>query len=272
MKFQFFRFRPQQDLAPNAEGGGEGGSGAPAATPPAAENQTGEDLTGLKNALAAERKRASQLDTEYKQYKAAFEGIDPEVAKQAATKLAQLQANQEEWNQKETALKTSLQEEFNRQITKEKETAKTWQEKHDGLLTRTLAQQAYEAAGGQSGGSDDGTTFFDAFFNNVKGGLRLNEKGQVEVVDGTGARRFSAKNSAEPRSAAEFFAGYSSHPVYSHFFAPQKNSKGGGMQPGAGTQKHNGTVRVIDRHDTSSLSDPGVIEALAKGDGSVIIR
>lgn len=268
-----FKFVPKYYLAPNSEGSSEGGGVAPESPNSSSSEQGGgEDVTGLKNALSAERKRASESEKQLKQLQLAYEGVDPAVAKQAQDRLKQLQQQQEEWNQRETQLKNTLTEDFNRRHSEAQKTAQGWQEKYEGLLKRTLAEQAYQSAGGRSGGADDGMTFFDSFFNNVSASLRLNEKGQLEVVDGTGARIFSKKNTSEPMNPMEFFNGFTQHPVFGYCFAAQGNSRGGGMQPGSSNVARNGSVRVIDRSDLSALSEPGVIEALAKGDGSVVLR
>jgi len=261
-------FRPA--IAFESDNGAGGNSGGTDPSP--SGDNSGEDLTGLKNALAAERKRASEAEKQFKQLQSSFDGIDPTAAKQAMENYKKLQEQQEAWNQKETELTNQLNEGFNRKLQTASQETETWKGKYNDLLTRTLAQQAYEAAGGRAGGSEDGITYFDAFFNNIKGQLKLNDKGQLEVIDGTGARIFSKKNTSDPMGANEFFAGYSTHPVFSHLFAAQGNSKGGGMQPGTGSYKGNGNVTVIDRNDIEALSRPGVLEAIAKGDGSVIVR
>lgn len=261
-------FRPA--IAFNADDGtgGEGGTQPPPENP---NPGNGEDVSGLKNALAAERKRAAEAEKQFKQLQQSFDGIDPTAAKQALDNYKKLQQQQEAWNQKETELSTRLNEEFDRKLKSASQETEGWKGRYNDLLTRTLAQQAYEAAGGRIGG-DDSISFFDAFYNNVKGQLRLNEKGQLEVVDGTGARIFSKKNTNDPMQANEFFASHSEHPVFSHYFQAANSSKGGGMQPGAGNYRGNGSVRVIDRGDSVALSEPGVLEAIAKGDGSVIVR
>jgi hypothetical protein len=269
MKFKRkFQFHNRFALAPNAEGGGEGG-GVPPTTPPA---PAGEDVSGLKSALAKERQLKTQFESQFKALQASFEGIDPVAAKQALDNYQKLTAQQEEWNQKETTLKTTLTEDFNRRFQAESSKVKEWETKHNDLLSRTLAQQAFEAAGGRAGGSEDGVTFFDSLYNNYRNSFRLNEKGQMEVVDSTGARLYSAKNTSEPMSPAEFFAGKVDHPVFSYCFAATQDSKGGGMRPGAGKTPANGMVRVIARNDVNALSEPGVIEALAAGDPSIVVR
>lgn len=232
-----------------------------------------EDVTGLKNALSSERKLKADLERQLKQIQAAYGEISPDAARQAQQRLAQLNAQQEEWNQKETQLTNRLNDEWNRKLQTETQKGKEWQGKYQELKKLILAEAAYQSAGGRAGGSEsDGMTFFQAFYNNVGVHLRLNEKEELEVVDATGARLYSKKKDSELMSPAEFFAGYATHPVFSTLFAAQNNSRGSGMNPGAGNRAFSGQVRVIDRNDIQALSEPGVIEALAKGDGSVIIR
>lgn len=227
--WKFFRFVYQ-----NAEPGAGSGGGTP--PEPTSPTQPGgeppEDISGLKSALAKERDGATALRRQLAQLQEQVKGIDP--AKYA--QLEELQKRAEEWNQKEVELRTRYESEWVTKVKAEQERANQFEQRLLDLTMRTQAEKAYQAAGGRNGAGDDGTTFFDAFFTNVQKSLRLNEKGtEVEVVDASGARLFSKKDSTKPMTAAEYFSSMAKHPVFGHYFAPQQPGKGGGMQPNSTT-------------------------------------
>lgn len=229
-----FKFRSQSSLAPNSpepiEGGGNSTPPEPVTnaegsnlTPP----EPSEDLSGLKSALQKERDRANQTDKQLKQIQEMFKGIDPEKYKQ----LQVLQAQAEEWNQKEAQMRQTLDQEWAGKLQAEQKKTQEAEQRYQNLLLRTQAEKAYQVTGGRSGGGDDNVTFFEAFFKNVDRSLKLNDKGELEVIDGNGVRLFSKKDATKPMSAAEYFSGLLTHPVLGHYFAPQQPGKGGGMQP-----------------------------------------
>lgn len=202
-----------------------------------------EDLTGLKSALENERKRSKELDRQFKQLQETVKDIDPNKYKE----LLSLQAQSEEWNQKEASLRTELETSYTQQLQAERQKVQQSDSRYQDLLKRTLAEKAFQAANGRSGGGEDGTTFFDAFYSNINAGLKLNDKGQIEVVDGTGARLFSKKDASKPMEPIEYFSSLTKHPVFGGYFAPNENARGGGMPPGSGS-------RHISTDDASKLS------------------
>lgn len=218
-----FKFKNQSSLAPNSPEPIEGGGTNP--TPP--EPAPAEDVSGLKSALQKERERANQVDKQLKQIQEMFKGIDPEKYKQ----LEVLQAQAEEWNQKEAQMRQTLEQEWTGKVQAEQKKMQDAEQRYQTLLLRTQAEKAYQAAGGRSGGGEDNVTFFDAFFTNVNKSLKLNDKGELEVLDGNGVRLFSKKDASKPMSAAEHFSGLIAHPVLGHYFMPQQPGKGGGAQP-----------------------------------------
>lgn len=225
-----WKFRPYIFLAPNdatpAEGGGAGtGQTTGEGTPPDPQSQ--EDVSGLKTALQSERQRASQLEKQFKALQETFRDVDPKKYQE----LQQLQLQAEELNQREAKLKSELEADFQKRLVSEQQKTQALQTQLLDLQKRISAEKAYQAANGRSGGSDDGTTFFDAFYATIGGQIRLNDKGQPEVIDAAGARRYSSKNGSEPMGLAEFFSSLIQHPVYAHYFAPTNNGKGGGMPP-----------------------------------------
>jgi hypothetical protein len=219
----------------------QSGGGMPPETPETAPEKPAEDVTGLKNALEAERKRARDLERQYKQAQEAIKDIDPEKYK----RLEQLQTQAEEWNKKEIDLRNALELDYNTRL-KVEQTKYTELNSHlNELMLRTAAEKSFQMAGGRSGAGDDGTSFFEAFYSNVRGRLQLTEKGGVEVIDNNGVRQYSKKDATKLMTPDEYFSGQISHPVYGNFFERQQPGKGGGMSPNQ--------VTVSAGQDLSSL-------------------
>jgi len=215
----------------NGAGGGSGAGGI--ATPPTVEPSeppAGEDLAGLKSALEKERARANAAEKAFKQQQESIKGIDPEKYKQFET----LQAQAEQWGQRETKLRSEFEEQLQRSVQVEQGKVAEIQEQYNGLLKRTAIAQAYQACPtpGRMGGGEDGVNFFDSFCTLIEKTLRMNDKGELEVLDGNGVRRYSSKDASKLMSATEYFSTLSGHPVYGQYFqAP--STKGGGMTANA---------------------------------------
>lgn len=230
MKFDFYG-RPIAGMAiatdPDNNPENNGGSGGIPPEPVTEPPPVGEDLSGLKKALESERSAAKELKRKVAQMEELFKGIDPEKYKQ----LEALQKQAEEWNQREITIKQELEKDYQNAIANEQKKVQTLESQYKDLVLRTQAEKAYSIVGGRTGGGEDGITFFEAFFGNITKSLRLNDQGQIEVIDANGVRRFSKKDASKPMPASEFFAELVTHPVLGHYFQPQKPGKGGGMQP-----------------------------------------
>ncbi|MBD2021889.1 hypothetical protein H6F43_17040 [Leptolyngbya sp. FACHB-36] len=243
------RFAPIVAFEPdNGAGSGTQPTPDPAPAPP-------EDVTGLKSALQKERDGRSTLEKQFKQLQESVKGIDPEKYKQ----FEQLQAEAEKWNQREAEMKTTLETQYQTQIQAEQQKVKDWEGKYQELLKRGEAEKAFQAANGRSGGGEDGVTFFEMFYSSIGKALKLNDQGQLEVVDGNGVRLFSKKDASKPMGAAEYFSGLVAHPVYAHHFGPNEKAKGSGTQPGStnsGTNPH---------RDLSGMNRAARLTALREG-------
>lgn len=234
-------------LAPNdgdaGAGGGTGGTGdSSGGDGSGGTGGTGEDVTGLKNALTNERKRAGDLEKQFKQLQESVKGIDPEKYKQ----FEALQAEAEKWNQKEVEIRQGLETEWTKKVEAEQTKAKGFESMYLNLLKRTEAEKAYQVVKGRTGAGEDGITFFDSFLAVAGNSLRLNDKGQLEVIDANGTRKFSAKDATKPMTAAEYFETLTKHPVLGHYFERQNDARGGGMQ-----QSHN--FGNLSQQDLSKL-------------------
>lgn len=227
-------------IAFNADGGVDGGSPAiepPTTTPEIPTSGEGEDVSALVDTMRKERiraneeeKRRKELERQFKQLQESVKGIDPEKYKQ----FEALQAQAEEWNKKEVELRNNLESDFQARITAEQEKIKVWEAQYNDLLLRTETEKAYQLANGRSGGGDDGTTFFDLFYQSQSKRLQFNPQSkQLEVIDQNGVRLYSKKDSSKPMSAVEYFQSLITHPVFGYYFQPDPNKRGSGTQPGS---------------------------------------
>jgi len=217
----------------NGTGAGGAGGGVPPAPAPAGGAGAPEDVTGLKNALESERKTAKTLAAQVRELQEQFKDIDPVKYKQ----LQAVQQQNEELNQREAKFRSELETEWTQKVTAEQNKTKDLMTQLNDLRMRTEAEKAYQASNGRSGAGDDNLSFFDVFYGNISRNLQLNDKGQIEVVDATGARLYSKKDATKLMSPAEYFASLTTHPVFGHFFAPQQPGRGGGMTPQNGTHR-----------------------------------
>lgn len=219
------RFARTITISPDNDDQSGGGTPPPTPTPP----EPAEDVSGLKSALQKERDRGNTLEKQFKQLQDSFKGIDPEKYKQFET----LQQQAEEANQREAQLRQTLESEYTGQIKQEQTKAQEWQQKFASLQKRTQVEKFFGAAGGRGEAGDDGVSFFDSINAHTDRHLRLNDKGELEVLDNNGVRRFSKKDASKPMSPIEFMEELKTHPVLGHCFLPANNAKGGGMQPNA---------------------------------------
>lgn len=213
----------------NAEEGGGGGDPTPAPAP-TPDPSPPEDVSGLRSALEAERKRAKDNERLLKQLQESVKGMDPEKYKQ----FEQLQQQAEEWNQQKITLRTEVENEYATKLQSEMVKTKEFEGKYLDLVKRTEAEKAFQAAKGRSGAGDAGVTFFDSLLSVVSKSLRLNASGVVEVIDTNGARLFSKTDASKPMTPKEYFESLRSDPVLGHCFERQGPGAGGGMPPGSG--------------------------------------
>ena len=215
------------------------GGGLP---PEPAAAKPDEDVSGLKSALAKERDRAKDFEKKFAQLQESFKGVDPEKYKQFET----LQQQAEEANQREAQLRQNLESEYTGQIKQEQSKAQEWQQKFVALQKRTHVEKFFQATDGRMEAGEDGISFFDSIQTHADRHLRLSEKGELEVLDNNGVRRFSKKDASKPMSAIEYMEELKTHPVLGHCFKPMNNAKGGGMQPSANSR--------MGGMDTSNMS------------------
>ena len=255
-----------QDPDPGAAGGsgaGIGGGGQGGNSGSGGDGSGGdedpEDVSGLKAALKAARDDRKQVEREMAGLKETLKGIDPAKYQQLLDAQKQHQQAREQWNQKEVQIRSEAEQEWKPQVQKAQAQADDFKAKYQELLLRTNVEAAYHAADGRVGGGEDGVTFFNSFFNNVRGQLKLNFEGEtptVEVVDATGTRLFSKEDASKPITPAEFFKQMHKHPVLGFFFEAPKASGGG---------YNNSRGKVKSGADTSKLSPEQKLQMFYEG-------
>ena len=109
----------------------------------------------------------------------------------------------------------------------------------DQKLTEALAEKselyrkqalanAFQAAGGRSGGADDGTTYLDALMAVVGPRFKVTDAGDVVVINANGEPMLT--ENGDPLTPVAYLEQLKSQSVYGHFFAPTNNGHGGGMR------------------------------------------
>jgi len=182
-----------------------------------------------RQALKKEKAANSELRRRLEAIEKSLGGLDPEEAR----KLKEAQAAQEEmqakFDQELEAAKVEAQKEAKAQLEiKDQKFLDAVGEKNS-LLQKQLLSNAFQVAGGRSGGAEDGTTYFDALLGAVGNQFKLNENGNVVVLDPkNGETRLTADG--DPMTPAAYLEGLKSHPVYGHFFAPTSDGFGSGMR------------------------------------------
>ena len=202
-------------------------------TEPTEELKTAESQQSTaydyKKEIDKERKLRGDTEKAFKQLQEQVKGIDPAKYKE----LEALQVQSEERNQREAEMRLNLETEWTSKVQAEQKRSLDSEAKYQNLQKFTLAEKAYQSAKGRSGG-EGGLTHFDVVMGVIGNRLRLNEKNQLEVMDESGTRLFSAKDSTKVMLATEFFETLHKHPILSPHFSANEAAKGGGMKPISG--------------------------------------
>jgi len=110
---------------------------------------------------------------------------------------------------------------------KDQKLAEALAEKSELYRKQALAN-AFQAAGGRSGGAEDGTTYFDALMGAVGSRFKVSEAGDVVVINANGEPMLT--DNGDQLTPVAYLEQLKSHPVYGHFFAPTSSGHGGGMR------------------------------------------
>jgi hypothetical protein len=96
------------------------------------------------------------------------------------------------------------------------------------LYRKQALANAFQAAGGRTGGAEDGTTYFDALMGAVSDRFAISDSGDVQVLNAKGEAMLT--DNGDPLTPVAYLEQLKTHPVYGHFFAPTSNGHGGGMR------------------------------------------
>ena len=110
---------------------------------------------------------------------------------------------------------------------KDQKLAEALAEKSELYRQQALAN-AFQAAGGRSGGADDGITYFNALMGAVGSRFKVNDSGDVVVINANGEPMLN--DNGDTLTPTAYLEQLKTHPVYGHFFAPTSNGHGGGMR------------------------------------------
>jgi hypothetical protein len=179
-------------------------------------------------ALAKEREARKAAERRLKAIEQQLQGLDPEQLrniKEAQEREERLRAEMDQ--RIKEAAEAAKAEAYAQVKVKDQKLNEVLAEKTE-LYRRQALANAFQLAGGRSGGADDGTTYFDALMGAVGARFKVGETGDVVVVNGSGEPMLT--ENGDPIAPATYLEQLKTHPVYGHFFAPSSNGHGGGMR------------------------------------------
>ena len=200
---------------------------------PAPQELAATDATEPLNAAgfaALEKERESRKAAERRlaTIEAQLQGLDPERLKGIKEAQEREERLRMEMDQRiKEAAEAAKAEALQQVKIKDAKLAEVLAEKTE-LYRRQALANAFQVAGGRSGGADDGTTYFDALLGAVGNRFKVSDGGTVVVVNGNGEPMLT--DNGDPLSPAAYLEQLKSHPVYGHFFAPTTSGHGGGMR------------------------------------------
>ena len=179
-------------------------------------------------ALEAEREARKSAERRLKAIEQQLQGLDPDQLRNIKEAQEREERLRSEMDQRIKEAAEAAKAELMQQVKiKDQKLSEALAEKSD-LYRRQALANAFQVAGGRSGGAEDGTTYFDALMGAVGSRFKVSDAGDVIVINPNGETMLS--DSGDPISPAVYLDGLKSHPVYGHFFAPVSNGHGGGMR------------------------------------------
>lgn len=179
-------------------------------------------------ALQKERQARMAAERRLKSIEKQLQGLDPDQLrsiKEAQEREERLRAEFDEKVQQ--AAEAARSEALQQVKVKDQKLAEALAEKSELYRKQALAN-AFQVAGGRSGGADDGTTYFDALMGAVGSRFKVSDSGDLLVLNANGEPMLT--ENGDILSPAAYLEQLKSHPVYGHFFAPTSNGHGGGMR------------------------------------------
>lgn len=223
----------------DAEGGDDAAGGG------GDDEQLGE---AGKKALEAERKRAKELERELNSLKRqakAFEGLNPDAYREALEKHQQAEQRLQELETIANARALEKEQTYSKQLQEAKAKAETLEKELQDVRVKGAVRDAFLAIGGKREKDSAGRVPFDLFMAATEGSFRIDEEGEVYVVDAKGAPVINENGRVPLTEWVEQQADSSS--VLGVLFDPKSRASGSGM----GSDRGPGGKRVADIHSLS---------------------
>jgi hypothetical protein len=179
-------------------------------------------------ALAKEREARKAAERRLQAIEQQLQGLDPDQLrniKEAQEREERLRAEMDQ--RIKEAAEAAKAEAIAQVKVKDQKLAEALAEKSE-LYRRQALANAFQVAGGRSGGADDGTTYFDALMGAVGSRFKVTDTGEVVVTNANGDAMLT--DNGDPMAPVAYLEQLKAHPVYGHFFAPTSNGHGGGMR------------------------------------------
>ena len=193
------------------------------------EQQNAEPIgqAGLA-ALQEEREARKAAERRLKAIEQQLQGLDPDQLRNIKEAQEREERLRTEMDQRiKEAAELAKAEALQQVKIKDQKLAEALAEKSELYRKQALAN-AFQAAGGRTGGAEDGTTYFDALMGAVGSRFKVTEAGDVVVMNVNGEPMLNDNGDLITPNA--YLEGLKSHPVYGVFFAPTSNGHGGGMR------------------------------------------
>ena len=179
-------------------------------------------------ALDKEREARRSAERRLKALEQQLQGLDPEQLRNIKEAQDREERLRSELDQRIQQAAEEARSEVLQQVKiKDQKLAEALAEKSELYRKQALAN-AFQAAGGRTGGADDGITYFDALMGAVGGRFKVTDGGDVVVTNANGEAMLN--DNGDPIPPVAYLEQLKSHPVYGHFFAPTSNGHGGGMR------------------------------------------
>jgi hypothetical protein len=195
--------------------------------PPASSTAEALGTPGLA-ALEKEREARRAAERRLKALEQQLQGLEPDQLrgiKEAQEREERLRAEMDQ--RIKEAAEAAKAEAIQQVKIKDQKLNEVLAEKTELYRKQALAN-AFQAAGGRTGGTEDGTTYFDALMGAVSDRFAISDSGDVQVLNAKGEAMLT--DNGDPLTPVAYLEQLKTHPVYGHFFAPTSNGHGGGMR------------------------------------------
>lgn len=193
-----------------------------------ADETTDSSTAALEAALQKERKSRMAAERKLKAIDPHLQNLDVEQLRSITESQQRIERLEAEWEQRiQQEVEAAKAEALQQVKVKDQKLAEVLAEKTELFRQQALAN-AFQAAGGRTGGADDGTTYFAALMGAVGSRFKVSDGGELMVVNANGEPMLT--DTGDKLLPTAYLEQLKTHPVYGHFFAPTSNGHGGGMR------------------------------------------